>query len=222
MPVPTVSPDDTEIAEAMLLSGREYAPDWVAVPNGGLLHSTNSVIAGEIPECAPFVDSVFGVAERGANALRTFWHNHQPEAFTTQYVLVLPDSATARAVYELVNSVPFADCVSAYGTVLDGGQAPSSFPSPVDQPIADPPFTPVGDALTYRTFPETWHGSDGKPVGPQTDVDAVMLVGRTITFIGTVTEGEGGAVLNTTDQFRSALERIVERTNAALVGTPIP
>ena len=92
---------------------------------------------------------------------------------------------------------------------------------PVNKPISDPPFAPVGDALTFRTFPETWYDGNGVAHGPQTDVDAVIFVGRTITFIGTVTDGEGGSVLNTDDQFRSALERVVERANAALAGTPI-
>jgi len=44
---------------------------------------------------------------------------------------------------------------------------------------------------------------------------------RTITFIGTVTDGEGGAVLNTADQFQAALQRIVERASAALAGDTI-
>jgi hypothetical protein len=212
---------DREIAESMLLSGEEYGPDWTRVPNGWILPTMDSTIAGGIPECAPFWDSVFRAAERGANAFRTFWHRAQPEAFSTQYVAVLPDAAVARSVYERVNSAGFAVCASAYGTVLSGGQSPSSFPSPVDQPITDPPFEPVGDAMTYRTFPHTWHTADGIEVGPQTDLDAVMLVGRTITFIGTTTDAEGGATLNTVDQFRSALERVVERADAALAGNPI-
>jgi hypothetical protein len=212
--VPRLS--DAETAQAMLLSGDEYGPDWVGVPNGWILPSMDSTIAGRIVECAPFVDTVFGAAERGASAFRTFWHFAQPEAFSTQYVAVLPDASVARLVYEQVNSPGFASCVTAYGTVLSGGQSPGSFPSPVDQPITDPPFDPIGDLLTYRTFSHTWHTADGIEMGPQTDIDAVMLVGRTITFIGTVTEGEGGVVLNTTDQFQTALEHIVERTNAAL------
>jgi hypothetical protein len=182
----------------------------------------DSTIAANIPECAPFLDSVYGAAERGASAFRTFWHFAQPEAFATQYVAVFPDDVAARSVYELVNSPGFAPCASAYGTVLSGGQSPGSFPSPVDQPITDPPFEPVGDAITYRTFPHTWHTADGIEKGPQTDIDAVILVDRTITFIGTVTEGEGGVVLNTTDQFRTALEHVVGRTNAALASKPNP
>ena len=124
-------------------------------------------------------------------------------------------------MYELVNSAEFAACVTGYGTAVSAGASPSAFPSPVDKPISDPPFAPVGDALTFRTFPETWYDGNGVAHGPQTDVDAVLLVGRTVTFIGTVTDGEGGAVLNTDDQFRLALERVVERANAALAGTPI-
>jgi len=164
---------------------------------------------------------VFGAFERATSAFRTFYYA-QPEAFFTQYVAVFPDADAARTVYVLVNSPEFAPCIAAYGTVLDGGQAPAEFPSPVDQPIADPPFAPVGDALTHRTFPETWRDPLGTVNGPYTAVDAVMLVGRTITFIGTATDGEGGVVLDTTDQFRTALEHVVKRANAALSGNPIP
>ena len=49
--------------------------------------------------------------------------------------------------------------------------------------------------------------------------EVARVLGRSVH--ATETEGEGGATLNTTDQFRSALERVVERTNAALAGDPI-
>ena len=125
-------------------------------------------------------------------------------------------------MYELVNSAEFAACVTGYGTAVSAGASPSAFPSPVDKPISDPPFAPLGDALTFRTFPETWYDGNGVAHGPQTDVDAVLLVGRTVTFIGTVTDGEGGSgVEHGRREFRLALERVVERANAALAGTPI-
>jgi hypothetical protein len=212
---------DAAIADAVLLGGDEYSPGWVGIPNGSLWPAIDSTIAGDIPECAPFVDSVFVALEAGASTFRTFFHFGQPEAGFTQYVAVLPDAADARAVYELVNSAEFAPCVSAYGSLLDGGQSPSAFPSPVDESISDPPFAPVGDELTYRTFTASWHDLEGTH-GPRTYVDAVMLVDRTITFVGTATDAEGGATLSTVDQFHSALERIAERATAALAGSPIP
>jgi hypothetical protein len=208
-------PDDSEIARSLLLRGEEYGSDWIVVPNGAVFPTTSAAIASGLPECAPFVDSVFGALERGASAFHTFFYA-EPEALMTQYVAVLPDAVAAQAVYERINSAEFAPCASAYGSVLDGGQAPSVFPSPVDQPTADPPFEPIGDALTYRTFPASWYDVLGGAHGPRTYVDAVILVGRTITFVGTVTEAEGGATPNTVDQFRAALERVVERASAAL------
>jgi hypothetical protein len=203
----------TDIHDIVVDETRDVVTRRVVVPNAGPGASISSAVAAEIPACAPFVDSVFSAAERGSNAYRSFYHP-EPQALFTQYVAVLPDAATARSVYELVNSAELAACVTGYGTAVAAGASPSAFPSPVDKPISDPPFAPVGDAVTYRTFIENFHG-------PQTDVDAVMLVDRTITFIGTVTDGEGGAVLNTVDQFQAALQRIVERTTAALAGNPI-
>ncbi|HEX6657040.1 MAG TPA: hypothetical protein VF065_03090 [Ilumatobacter sp.] len=214
-PTTVSSSGDSEIAGSLLLSGEEYGSDWVVVPNGAVYPTTSSAIASGLPACAAFVDSVFGALERGASDFHTFFYA-EPEALMTQYVAVLPDAEAAQAVYELINSAGFAPCVSAYGSVLDGGQAPSVFPSPVDQPIADPPFEPIGDALTFRTFPASWYDVMGGAHGPRTYVDAVILVGRTITFVGTATEAEGGAIPNTIEQFGAALQRVVERAGAAL------
>lgn len=207
--------DGDEIAEAVLLEASEYAPDWVVVRNTGLGASMHPGAAGTKAECGPFLDPVFAPTNEGSTAYRSFYHA-DPQAFFTQFTAVYPDAATARSVYEYINSPEFVPCATAYGTALSAGSSQSRFPSPVDQPASNAPFGTIGDALTYRTFPETWHDSGGHPHGPQTDLDAVMLVGPTITFLGTVTDGEGGAVLNTVDQFASALQRVVERTNAAL------
>jgi hypothetical protein len=204
---------DAEVASSMMLTGDEYGPDWVVVPNMEPGVSINSAVAAEIPECVSFVDPVFRAVEQGSSTYRSFYHA-EPQALFTQYVVVLRDAATARSVYELVNSPEFAACVTGHGTAVAAGASPSAFPSPVDKPISEPPFEPVGDALSYRTFEEIVRG-------PRTDLDAVMLVGRTITFMGTVVNGEGGATLNTADQFRLALERVVERANAVLAGTPV-
>jgi len=221
IPVPESStasappPTNGQIASAALLNADEYAPDWTIVSNRALGASMHSGVAASKPECAPFLDSVFAATEQGSSLSRAFFHA-APKALFTQFTAVYPDVATAGSVYAIINSSEFAPCATAY----NAGQTASVFPSPVDQPISDSPFGTIGDELTYRTFSETWHDSDGAH-GPQTDLDAVMLVGPTITFIGTVTDGEGGAVLNTVDQFASALQRVVERTNAALAGQSV-
>lgn len=218
----TVSPVrlDRQMASSILLTVDEYAPGWQVVPTASVDPSSgfDPDVASGLPECAPFVENVFGVVDDAGRNDLNFYHPPPSEAAFGQFVIVLPDVATARAVFDIVNTHAFGDCSRAYATKLgSGGQW---LPIAFERPVSPAPFEPVGDDLVYRTYDFSWVDDGGITHGPETAHEAAMRIGRTITFIGILKVGEDGVPIADDAQFRQILLNIQARTDAALAGTP--
>ncbi len=207
---------DAEIAHAVLLDASEYGPDWIVLDMdmGEYGVGIDPAAAAGARFCEPFLDTVFEPLGRGAGESR--WFYHAAPTFSSQYVAVLEDATTAQSVFDAINSTDFSYCVTSYGVHgASGAVSELDFPSPVQKPIAEPPFAPLGDALAYRTYRETWYDEQGVDHGPRTVVDAVLLVDRTITFMGTMIDGEDGTTVSSDEQFAAALQHVVDRAREA-------
>ena len=128
---------DAEIAEATLLTPKEFGDGWFSmvlngtVPWGADLKMDSS-IAAQVDEYAPYLDAAFESPTRAAVADYKFFNTTYPAAPapTPEYVVVFPDETAAAAMFDAVTSPGFVDqCVSGYGDAIK-----------VEPPFSDPDF----------------------------------------------------------------------------------
>jgi hypothetical protein len=224
----TLGEIDLGAVESVLLPADEYGVGWAATPVTTNLGSEFvPAYARAIPECAAFVASVFETIYELPHAMSLYYRPY-PEAAIGQYVVLFPDDASAASMMNTLHSAAFAPCATAYqryvlgSNCCDGGPL---LPAPFDQPAARPPAV-IGDQLVYRRYEASWIGQNDEVHGPELLLDASLRVGRVISFVGTLGEGDGtgdggrDVVVTTDQQFADTLSNIERRARAALAGTP--
>jgi hypothetical protein len=119
-------------------------------------------------------------------------------------VAVLPDEATASAVFDGWLDPAFAACRELYSY-----QWVFRFGAPTQ-----PPFRVSADDFAYFTYQQ--------PTG-QINAGGVVRVGRTLTFVdASITWYEPPRPLMSEEEFGKIIDRVVVRAEAALAGVPVP
>jgi hypothetical protein len=231
----TVSPttvaalSDAEIAGATLLADGEYAPGWVQLTlNGtapwGAGMKMDAAIAELVPACAPFIDAAFESPNREAAVAYTFFNTTSPSPPSPepQYVVVFPDEAAAKAMFDAITDPAFLDgCVSGYlAQMTDPAFGDSDFvwfPFFTTTQALDPPTLDLSaDQVLVRAY--TDHvGTQGTRF-----VAASMRVGRVVAHIDGETQDVDSNPVLTPEQFQQLASRIIDRAHAALNGQPLP
>jgi hypothetical protein len=153
------------------------------------------------PECSAF-DQVLEPLASSAHGLRVF--GNPPNQPADQIVAVLPDAATAAAVFDGWTDPAFAPCLERYAwdsAIRFGARS-------------EPPFAVSADDFAYYTFEQ--------PTG-QINAGGVVRVDRTLTFVGaSITWFEPARPLMSEDAFGMIIDRVIARAQAALDGNPLP
>jgi hypothetical protein len=153
------------------------------------------------PECSAF-DQVFEPLASSPHGDRLF--GHPPNQPAGQIVAVLPDAATAAAVFDGWTDPAFAPCLELYSY-----QWVFRFGAP-----SEPPFAVSADDFAYYTVEQ--------PTG-QINAGALVRVGRTLTFVdASITWFEPARPLMSEEAFGRIIDRVVTRATAALAGSPLP
>jgi hypothetical protein len=153
------------------------------------------------PACSAFDEELEPLAS-STHGNRVF--GNPPNQPAVQMVAVLPDAATAAAVFDAWTDPAFAPCLEWYAADFAMRFGARS----------EPPFAVSADDFAYYTFEQ--------PTG-QINAGGVVRVGRTLTFVGaSITWFEPARPLMSEDAFGMIIERVVARARAALDGSPLP
>lgn len=221
------SPTDHEIAAAVLLPAKEYAPGWIYQSDPSAPEDLlRADIASAIDACAAYIADVFDADDSATVKSRVFHHGPPTDALFGENVLVFATEDAAVAMFDAINDPAFAACGAAYneksincpveaysGCIVEG------FGS---TPVATP-FEPVGDQLRFSRYESTWvHPLTGETHGPETVLGATLRVGRVLVFTGTLQMGDVDAAerveVVSDEQFRQTLVNIADRATAAQAG----
>jgi hypothetical protein len=208
---PTTVPalTDAEIAEASLLTPAEYQTGWVEMPFIPI--TMDGANASQVPACAPYLDTAFiGPSNPATEAYRVF--TLDPD-FYSQYVAVFPTEAAAIAMFDDITDDAFlTDCANPYF----GVQHALAKYVPVGSSDGNVPTLDLpGDDVWLGHGAGDFTREDGSP-GHFDVVDARVRVGRVVLqVLG------ADPRFQTNEEFAAAVTRTVERTTAALAGTPI-
>lgn len=222
--VPVAELTDEDLARAMVLTAAEYAPGWGSIGQNGNPVRLDGAKAATLAECAGFVDVMFEGPRRPATVLWDTMTYGVPIAEAVQYIVVFPDEAAAIAMFEGANDPRFiSECMPAYmGPEVPCCEVVEFAPGMVGFVHEEGLFEHVGDQSKFRDLDFYWTNADGRRVGPETALHALIRVGRSVIGIEMVSVADGGVVIATREDFQNAVNNVVVRAEAALAGTPLP
>jgi hypothetical protein len=212
-PTPTPTPTaawparaDEVIATHALLPVGDYFPFFYSSAAAGQRY--DAVAAAQIPACRDALDVVFESNTRNAATATFAFDSNHPLTRATQYVVVFPDDAGAREMYDTLASPVFQDtCLAAYAT-LQPADPDVGFMPWLGTPLPSPDIRPAGaDESFTRAFLEgdTWYVT-------------TVRVGRLVSVI-TSLHLSSGDILMSDDDIRGIADRMVARARASLAGT---
>lgn len=223
----TVPPgSDAELAESMLLKESEYAEGWYALDVGVNVVPTKVVqldaaVADGLPSCAGYVDVVFEGPRRPAGVAYRWFFHPDPASQLLQYVVVLPDEAAAKAMFDATEEPDFVDgCLSDYiamfpNEVCCDVNVPES-PLRVEGKLESPALSLSGDQSSMRVYEGSWVDQQGESHGPEQWASATVRVGRSVMMIEALVEGEDAVPVVGLDEFEQIVARLVDKAEEAL------
>ena len=215
---PTVG-NESETAEAVLLSASDYDPAWGEAPFK--VAAFDAMVAEGLPSCAAYVDVVFEGPSRPAGVAYRWFFHADPSAVMLQYVVVLPDDAAAAAMFDATEDPAFVDgCLTDYIATFSNEyccdvNVPYS-PLTIEGKVDPPALTLPGDQSSVRGYEGFWIDEKGVSHGPEQWVSATIRVGRSVTVVEALVEGEGGVPMIGLDEFEQIVARIVDQAEVVL------
>jgi hypothetical protein len=221
----TPAGDDAERATSILLEESEYADGWFDLSSGVVVSPTRAVqldaaVAEEVPSCRAYIDVVFEGPRRPAGVAYRWFFHPSPRSMMLQYVVVLPDEAAAIRMFEATEEPAFSACLSDYLATIPNTDCCDvdvvESPLRVDGKVEAPPLTIAGDQASVRSYVSSWTDEQGVSHGPEHWVSATIRVGRSITVIEALVEGEGAIPLVGLDDFEQIAARAAAKAERVL------
>lgn len=202
---------DTEIAEASILSRQEVGEGFSPTHGRPISFSAADQPAARMPECLPFVDSVFENASRPATSRSQLFQ--RPAASFTQYTVVFPSEPDAITMMEAVGDPRFPACMAAIA--LSSYDAANTSVTEVTQQAVKPrAFPQLGDHTVVLALQGSYVYRNTSY--PDEGLVPFVRVGRVVVMMNpSSSESVSGTPGYPDVQLERALRAIVERLRTA-------
>ncbi len=213
---PAIKLTDAQIAQATLATASEIGEQWSSVI-GIAKWAFDPNLAGTVPACQPFADSVFGSIEGASRSAENFAIDPAEVGLgggiARLIAIGFPQALDASGVMDGLSDPGFAVCAADYAEATKNSVTTAQTRVAV---TGSPPIDLAGYENVVMAFNGTYTWLDGETTPQQRIVTIFVRVDRVVLGVDVSFE------FISLDELRAVVDRIVERAGAALAGAPIP